>query len=230
MTISQRQYCIDMLSCFNMADCKPVTTPMEPSLCLLHNQSPRTAEKCNFMCSVNYGSVIGSLQYFSCTTQPDIAFAVGQLASFTSDPGVAHWNAIKHLFHYVQGSLSFSITDSPDPLSSQLFQTYSNANHGGCKDSGHSTSAYVVKIGTGVISWMSKHQPIVTLSTTEAEYVAACKAGKEIVWMRKLLQEIGFESHGPSTLHMDNQSAIQVVKHPEHHGRMKHLDLRWYWL
>ena len=124
----------------------------------------------------------------------------------------------------------FGITYSPDPLSSQLFQTYSDANHGGCKDSGHSTSTYVVKIGTGVVFWMPKRQPIVTLSTTEAECVAACKAGKEIVWMHKLLQEIGFELNGPSTLHMDNQSAIQVAKHPEHHGRMKHLDLHWYWL
>ena len=70
--------------------------------------------------------------------------------------------------------------------------------------------------------------PTYCLSTTEAEYVAACKAGKEIVWMCKLLQEISFKSNGPLTLHMDNQSAIQVVKHPEHHGRMKHLDLRWY--
>ena len=80
------------------------------------------------------------------------------------------------------------------------------------------------------VFWMPKRQPIVTLSTTEAECVAACKAGKEIVWMHKLLQEIGFELNGPSTLHMDNQSAIQVAKHPEHHGRMKHLDLHWYWL
>ena len=91
-------------------------------------------------------------------------------------------------------------------------------------------SIYVVKIGTGVVSWMSKHQPIVTLSTTEAEYVAACETGKEIVWMHILLQEIGFESNGPLTLHMDNQSAIQVAKHPKHHDRMKHLDLHWYWL
>ena len=121
LMISQRQYCIDMLSHFNMAHCKPVATPMEPGLCLLHDQSPRTAEERNFMRSVDYGGAIGSLQYLSCTTQPDITFAVGQLASFTSDPGVAHWNAIKHLFRYIQGSLSFSITYSPDPSSSQLF-------------------------------------------------------------------------------------------------------------
>ena len=74
----------------------------------------------------------------------------------------------------------------------QLFSTYSNANHGGCKDSGWSTGTYIVKIGTGVVSWMSKCQPIIALSTTEVEYIAACEAGKEFVWMRKLLEELGF--------------------------------------
>ena len=183
------------------------------------------------MHSIDYGGAIGLLQYLSCTTCLDIAFAVGQLASFTSDPGVAHWNAIKHLFCYIQGSIDFSITYSPDPSTSELFSTFSDVNHGSCKDSGWSTGAYVVKIGTGVVSWMLKHQPIVALLTTEAEYVTACKAGKEIVWMHKLMQELGFKAQGPSTLHMDNnQSAIQVAKHPEHHGRMKHLDFQWYWL
>ena len=100
-------------------------------------------------------------------------------------------------------------------------------NHGDCKDSAWSTGAYVVKIDTGVMSWMSKCQPIIALLTTKAEYVSACEAGKEIVWMHKLMQEFGFEAQGPSTLHMDNQSAIQVMKHPEHHDQMKHLDLWW---
>jgi len=68
------------------------------------------------------------------------------------------------------------------------------------------------------------------LSTTEAEYIAAVEAGKEIVWMRQLLSEFGYTLQDPSTLHMDHQSAIAVSKNPEHHGRMKHLDLRFYWL
>jgi hypothetical protein len=107
---------------------------------------------------------------------------------------------------------------------SQLFTTYSD-NHGGCKDTGHSTGAYIVKIGTGVVSWMLKCQSIVALSTTEAEYMAACEAGKEIVWMHKILQELGFPMITPSVLYMNNQSTIQVAKHPEHHGWMKQLDL-----
>jgi hypothetical protein len=81
------------------------------------------------------------------------------------------------------------------------------ANHGGCRDTGRSTGAYIVKIGTGIVSWMSKRQSIVALSTTEAEYMAACEAGKEIIWMRKMLQELGFHMTTPSVLYMDNQSA-----------------------
>jgi hypothetical protein len=176
------------------------------------------------------GGAIGSLQYLSCTTRPDIAYTVGQLASFTSDPGVAHWHAIKHLLRYIKGTMDYAITYAPDPSMSQLFTTYSDANHGGCKDTGRSTGAYIVKIGSGVVSWQSKRQSIVALSTTEAEYMAACEAGKEIVWMRKMLQELGFPMPTSSVLYMDNQSAIQVAKHPEHHGRMKQLDLSWFWL
>jgi hypothetical protein len=78
--------------------------------------------------------------------------------------------------------------------------------------------------------WSSKLQPIVALSTTEAEYIAAVEAGKEIMWMRNILKEFGYKISEPSVLKMDNQSAISVAKNPEHHGRMKHLDLRTYWL
>jgi len=88
----------------------------------------------------------------------------------------------------------------------------------------------LVKIGSGVVSWSSKLPSIVALSTTEAEYIAAVSAGKEIRWMRNLLHEMGFSPTGPSVLRIDNQSAISVAKHPEHHRRMKQLDLSWYWL
>jgi hypothetical protein len=110
LTISQPQYCAEMLSRYGMGDSKPVSTPMTPALCLSHEQSPRTADERAFMRSVDYGGAIGSLQYLSCTTRPDIAYTVGQLASFTSDPGVAHWHAIKHLLRYcyAAGSGSWS--------------------------------------------------------------------------------------------------------------------------
>jgi hypothetical protein len=138
---------------------------------------------------------------------------------------------VKHLFRYLKGTLDYKLTYAPDPLSPSLFAAYSDADHAGCKDSGHSTGAYVVKMGTGAISWSSKLQSIVALSTTEAEYVAACSAGTEICWLRNLFTELGFDlSSISSPLFIDNQSAIAVARNPEHHGQMKHFDLRYYWL
>jgi hypothetical protein len=88
----------------------------------------------------------------------------------------------------------------------------------------------VVKIGTGAVSWSSKLQTLVALSTTEAEYISAVEAGKEIIWLRQFLRELGYKIPGPSVLWMDNQSAIAMSKNPEHHRKMKHLSLRLFWL
>jgi hypothetical protein len=87
-----------------------------------------------------------------------------------------------------------------------------------------------MKIGTGAVSWSSKLQALVTLSTTEAEHISAVEAGKEILWMHQFMGELGYEISGPSLLRMDNQSAISVSKNPEHHGKMKHLSLCLFWL
>ena len=85
-------------------------------------------------------------------------------------------------------------------------------------------------MGTGAISWSSCLQSIVALSTMEAEFVAAVSAGQEVLWLRNLLTEFGFDVSAASRLRIDNLSALSVAKNPEHHGRMKHLDLRFYWL
>ena len=143
---------------------------------------------------------------------------------------MAHWKAVKQLFRYLKGTLDLKLTYSPDPNNTELFTTYTDADHGGNPDSGRSTSGYVVKMGTGAISWSSHLQSLVALSTTEAEYIAATTAGQEILWLRNLFTQLGYTFTMPSTLLIDNNSALSVAKNPEHHGRMKHLDLRFYWL
>jgi hypothetical protein len=122
------------------------------------------------------------------------------------------------------------LTFGPDG-SGEPFTAFVNADHIRNPDNGRLTSGFVLKIGTGAVSWSSKLQTTVALSTTEAEYVAACYAGREVLWLQNLLSELGFQSDcAPSQLRMDNQSAISVAKNPEHHGQMKHLDLAFYWL
>jgi len=206
-----------------MADCKPISTPMEPSLHLSRTQGPQNAQETKTMHHTPYLFAVGALMYLVTTTRPDIAYTVGVLARLNSNPGWTHWPTVKHLLCYIKGTVNYSIIYSPDPAQPKTFITFSDADHGGCKDTGHSTGGYLVKMGTGTVAWSSKLQNIVALSTTEAEYMAAVQTGKEIKWMRILMHEVGIPLPGPSTLLLDNQSVISVVKNPKHHVRMKQL-------
>lgn len=175
-----------------------------------------------------YREAVGSMMYLAISTRPDIAYAVGVLSRFSSNPGLSHWKAVKHLMRYLNATMDLKLTYAPT-RSPDRFTTYSDADFGGCDDSKRSTSGFVVKMGTGAISWASRLQTIQTLSTTEAEYVAAVAAAQELLWLCNLFTELGY-SFKSLPLCLDNQSALQVAKNPEHHGRMKHLDLRYYWL
>jgi len=229
--LSQQQYVLNKLDEFKMSDCKPVGTPMLPTQKLSSDQSPKTDDEKAQMKNIPYINAVGSLMYLATMTRPDIAFAVGVLARFNSNPGPIHWKAVKHLFRYLKGTADMKLEYGPDELMGpEMFITYSDADHGGNKDNGKSTSGYLVKLGSGVVDWRSKLQPVVTRSTTEAEYIAAGAAGAEILWVQNLLLELGYCPKAPSKLCMDNQSAISVAKNPQHHGRMKHLDLCFYWL
>lgn len=227
--LSQRQYIIDMLERYQLDKCNSVLTPMEHGLRLSKQQAPQNDEEIAFMQDKPYLNAVGSLMYLAITTRPDIQYAVSALARFNSNPGPAHWAAVKHVFRYLQGTKDHKLVYKPEDLSAP-FLTYTDSAHGDCPDTGRSTGGYLVKMGSGAVSWSSKLQTLVALSTTEAEYIAAVDAGKEIMWMRNILSEFGYPADDASPLCMDNQSSINVSKNPEHHGRMKHLDLRTYWL
>ena len=229
IALSQRQYIIDALERFNMSDCNPTSTPMDPGAHLSSSMSPQSPEEQKSMETIPYLNAVGTLQYLATSTRPDISFAVGVLARFNKNPGIEHWKAVKHLFRYLKGSLDYQLVYGPSD-SPHLFTTYTDADHGGNPDNGRSTGGYAIIIGGGAVSWSSHLQSVVSLSTTEAEYIAAVEAGKEIIWMRNLLTEFGFNITSPSQLLIDNNSAVTVAKNPEHHGRMKHLDLRFHWL
>ena len=210
-----------------MDKAKPVKTPLTPGT-ELSQLVPTESEKAS-MQTVPYLSAVGALQYLATMTRPDIAYAVSYLGRFNHNPHPDHWTAVKHVLCYLKGTKDYKLVyyHSDDP---ELFVTYSDADHGGCKKTGRSTGGYVTLVGGGAVGWSSKRQAFVTLSSTEAEYVAAVEAGKEIMWMRSILQEFGYPQSLASSLMIDNQSGIDVAKNPEHHGRMKHLDLRFYWL
>jgi hypothetical protein len=158
---------------------------------------------------------------------------VGVLSQFSSNPGPKHWDALQHVFRYLKGTLDFKLTFKPSTSpssSSPSLHGYVDADYAGDLDTRRSTSGFAFYLGGCLVSWSSKRQSVVALSTTEAEYIAAVHGGKEAVWIRTFLGELGFPLSGPIPLKVDNQSAIAVAKNPEHHSRMKHIDIAYFWL
>ena len=225
--LSQSQYILDMLERYGFSSCSPVSTPLNPGTTLTQDQCPQTPAEVEEMRSVPYISAVGSLLYLAIATRPDITYTVGVLARFNTNPGRAHWAAVKHLFRYLKGTLHYKLTYSPSSTSKDLFVGYSDADHGGDKDSGRSTGAYVIKMGTGAISWKSKLQDVVTLSTTEAEYISAVHAGQELLWLNNLFSELGYTFTHPHTLFIDNQSAISYSHYHQFHSLPKHIDIKY---
>ena len=204
---------------------------MEPGILLSRSQSPQTEEERTEMIKTPYINAVGALMYLAVGTRPDIMYSVAKLAQYNSNPGPAHWKAVKHLFRYLKGTMDLKLTYTNNPtLSSELFEAYSDADYAGCLDTRKSTSGFLIKMGNGAISWSAKKQVTIANSSTEAEYVSASMAGREVIWMRSLLGELGFKIKGPSPLSVDNQSALKVLRNPEHHSKMKHIDIKMHWI
>ena len=216
-----------------MSDCSTVKTPMDPGSGSRLTKYVSNPENPVNMSKFPYMSTVSALMYLAIGTRPDIMYTVSKLTQFNANPGPEHWKAVKHVMRYLQGTKNLHLTyrsNGVNTMSSKLFDTYSDADHAGCLDTRRSTSGFLIKMGTGAVCWSAKKQTVVADSSTEAEYVSASSAGREILWMRSLLVEIGIEIKGPTRLMVDNQSALKVLKNPKHHGRMKHIDIKHHWI
>lgn len=174
----------------------------------------------------SYQSLIGSLMYLALCTRPDIAFAVGMLARFNSKPNQSHWTAAKRVLRYLRGTANFGVVYSGNAN----LVGYSDADWAGSLDDRKSTSGYIFQVSGGPVSWRSKKQETVALSTAEAEYVALSSASQECVWMRKLVSELGTPPEGPTVIMEDNQSCISMARNPQFHGRAKHIDIKHHFI
>lgn len=141
---------------------------------------------------------------------------------------MTHWKAIKRILRYVKGTLShglfYSHTNEFDLVG------YSDSDWSGDLDDRKSTSGFVFFMGSTAFTWLSKKQPIVTLSTCEAEYVAASSCVCHSLWLRKLLKEMNFSQEKATNIRVDNKSAIELAKNPVHHERSKHIDVRFHFI
>ena len=224
--LSQQQYIKDMLTRFNMAGCHPRSAPADSHTRLTSSMSPKDILEKQRMEKIPYRELIGSLSYAANCTRPDISYSVNQLAQFCNNPGKAHWEAAKRVLSYLAGTVSHGLLFS----SGSKLIGYTDSDFAGDTDTRKSTTGFIFLLFGGAVAWGSKRQSCTTLSTTEAEYVAACETTKEAMWLRYLLKQIGMLPNGPFLLLCDNQSAIRLVRNPEHHQRTKHIAVRYHFI
>jgi len=133
------------------------------------------------MQAVPYASVVGSLMYAQVCTRPDIAYAVGVLGRYLSDPGLSHWTAAKKVRRYLKGTKDFILTYRRSNILDVV--GYFDADFAGCSDDRRSTSRYIFMMAEGVVSWKSVKQTLTTSSTMEAEYIACYQATCQAIWL-----------------------------------------------
>lgn len=220
--ISQPDYISKIVEKFNMVNCNPLAAPADPSCRLSPDMSPQNDEEMADMKNTPYREAVGSLMHVMVMTRPDIAYAVGQVAQYSQKPGQQHWRAVKRILAYLHKTRLLGIRYGGN---NTALTGYCDSDYAGDLQTRRSTSGFVfIHLGEPV-SWASRRQPCVALSTTEAEFVAASEATKEAVWLKQLLAELGMD-HQPTRLYCDNQSAIALVKNPAFHQRTKHIDVR----
>ncbi|CAH9069840.1 unnamed protein product [Cuscuta europaea] len=219
--ITQEGYTREVLKKFNMEDSKPVSTPVESGLKLSRYDKGKLIDPTYFK------SLVGSLRYLTCT-RPDILFGVGLVSRFMEAPTTTHLKAGKRILRYLKGTTEYGLFYS----SYDEFKLvgYSDSDWGGDIDDRKSTTGFVFYMGNTAFTWVSKKQPIVTLSTCEAEYVAATSSVCHAIWLRYILQALSMSQEEATTIFVDNKSAIALAKNPVFHDRSKHIDTRYHFI
>jgi hypothetical protein len=222
--LCQMKYAGEILERFGMGGCNPVKNPIVPGTKLIKDGGEDSEN------STLFKQIIGSLMYLS-VTRPDIAFVVCMLSKFMTDPKTSHMAAAKRVLRYVKGTTSLgvfyrrSVENSEDDL-----KVYTDSDYAGNVEDRRSTAGYVFFLSEGAVAWSSRKQPVVTLSTTEAEYVAAAACACHSIWMKRVLNSLGFSSYKCVKIFCDNSSTIKLSKNPIFHGRTKHIDVKFHFL
>jgi len=178
------------------------------------------------MRKVPYCKAIGSLMYAAVATRPDIAFAVSTLSWFLENPGEAHWQAVKRVFRYLAGTYNHALTYGAEQYDLTGYTDADGASQEHC----YAILGYAFLIDGGAVSWMSCKQKLVTLSTAEAEYVAAMHAVKECIWLHCLIGELFPSLITWTTLHCDNQAVLTLAVDDNYHACTKHINIRYHFI
>lgn len=219
ITLDQTTYIEQIVKQFGMTDAANISTPMDATY---HTTLDDEKED-----KYPTREAIGCLTYIANATRPDISFAVNNLARHVSHPTKRLWNAIKRIIRYLKTTKTIGLTFRKSNLA---LEAWADSDFAGDLHDRKSTSGWALTIGGNTVAWKSQKQKAVSLSTTEAEYIAACEASKEAIWLRDLLQELKLAENKVTLLNQDNQSAIFLEKNHSVKQRSKHIDIKYHFI
>ncbi|RVW51356.1 Retrovirus-related Pol polyprotein from transposon TNT 1-94 [Vitis vinifera] len=219
--ISQRKYAKEVLERFGMEKSNSVKNPIVPGDRLTKNEGGVKVD------ATKYKQLVGSLMYLT-ATRPDLMYVVCLISRFMASPTEMHLQAAKRVLRYLKGTVDLGVFYQNEGNGELM--AYTDSDYAGDVDDRKSTSGYVFLLSEGAVAWSSKKQPVVTLSTTKAEFVAAASCACQGVWMRRVLEKLGHSQGKCTTVLCDNNSTIKLSKNPVMHGRSKHIDVRFHFL
>ncbi len=221
--VSQSSFTLTLLRRFQMLDSSPVTTPGIAGSVGVPPGGPSS------FTATQYREAVGSLLFLSNCTRPDIAFAVGIACRAMSDPKQDDWGKVKRILRYLVGTPQLGLWFRKQVPNASFVCGFSDADWGGDTQGRRSTSGYVCLVAGCLVSWSSRKQPIVALSTMEAEYVAMAHVAREVLSLSSLLSELGFDI-GCVSIFVDNSPAVFVSQNPVVTQKSKHIDLRYHFI
>lgn len=172
--------------------------------------------------------MVGGLRYLV-HTWPDIAYSVGVVSRNMENPAKLNLDAVKRIMRYIRGTIQFGLVYAKDSGNTVL-TGFSDSDLACQLDDRKSTRGMVYYMNESLITWVSKKQLCVALSSCDAEFIAATTAACQGIWLRNILKEITTEEIGPVVLCIDNRSAIDLAKNPMFHGRSKHINIRYHFI
>jgi hypothetical protein len=215
----QLKYVVKILQKFGMMDCKSMATPMVTDMRKLRDSNYDQVD------SSLYRQLIGSLMYLV-NTQPDICFSLNTLSQFQVEPKQEHWIVAKHILRYLRGTMTYGLRYASN--TDVQLHGFTDSDWAGSADDRNNTSSMCFSLGSIIISWASRKQKSVALSTTEAEYIAACDACTEVVWLRKLVSGLFDRVLDSIVIYCDNQSCVKLSENLIFHDRSKHIEIKYY--
>lgn len=233
-SLSQPAMIQTVLERFRVEDCKTASTPFPGGTKILRASDSEVLE---FQQSkLPYNSLVGSLMYIAQGTRPDIAYSVGALSQHLARPSMTAWSLGLHVLRCLKGTQAVGLIYNGRSSILEGNQSWSfpecqsDSDWAGDPNTRRSTTGYLFKLNGAAVSWKSRLQPTVSLSSTEAEYKATAEAGQEVVWLRGILHHISMKQHSPTILCSDSTGAVALTKKGIFHARTKHIEVQYHWI